>query len=111
MILPPFMFVKKNLNRKKEKKGCVTIGEALFYYKLRQPCYKLGQLHITSWGSYYKLEQPLLQNREAITNWGKIYQKLEQVLQIRAIITNWGITAGGLLLKILKYFKVMLNIF
>ena len=41
---------------------------------------------------YYKLGQPLLQNRAAITNWGKMYYKLGQVLQIRAIITNWGIT-------------------
>ena len=47
-------------------------------------CYKLG--------SYYKLGQPLLQNRAAITNWGKMYYKLGQVLQIRAIITYWGIT-------------------
>ena len=47
---------------------------------------------VTNWGSYYKLGQPLLQNRAAITNWGKIYYKLGQVLQIRAIITNWGIT-------------------
>ena len=47
---------------------------------------------VTNWGSYYKLGQPLLQNRAAITNWGKMYYKLEQVLQIRAIITNWGIT-------------------
>ena len=41
---------------------------------------------------YYKLGQPLLQNRAAITDWGKIYYILGQVLQIRAIITNWGIT-------------------
>ena len=39
---------------------------------------------VTNWGSYYKLEQPLLQNRAAITNLGKIYCKLGQVLQIRA---------------------------
>ena len=47
---------------------------------------------VTNWDSYYKLEQPLLQNRAAITNWDKIYYKLGQVLQIRAIITNWSIT-------------------
>ena len=47
---------------------------------------------VTNWGSYYKLEQPLLQNRAAITNWGKMYYKLGQVLQIRTIITNWDIT-------------------
>ena len=45
---------------------------------------------ITNWGSYYKLGQPLLQNRAAITNWGKIYYKLGryyklvQLLQIGA---------------------------
>ena len=50
-----------------------------------------GSFIITNWGSYYKLGQPLLQNRAAITNWGKMYYKLGQVLQIRAIITNWGI--------------------
>ena len=47
---------------------------------------------VTNRGSYYKLGQPLLQNRAAITNWGKMYHKLEQVLQIRAFITNWGMT-------------------
>ena len=47
---------------------------------------------VTNWGSYYKLEQPLSQNRIAITNWSKMYGKLELVLQIRAIITNWHIT-------------------
>ena len=59
-------------------------GAVLFYYKL-------GQVLFTNWGSYFKLGQPLLQNRAAITNWGKMYYKLGQVLQIRAIITNWGI--------------------
>ena len=54
--------------------------------------YKLGPACVTNWGSYYKLGQPLLQNRAAITNWGKIYYKLGQVLQIRANITNWDIT-------------------
>ena len=51
-----------------------------------------GSFIITNWGSYYKLGQPLLQNRGAITNWGKIYNTLGQVLQIWAIITNWDIT-------------------
>ena len=46
-------------------------------------------------GNYYKLGQPLLQNRAAITNWGKIYYKLWQALQIRATITNWGITEAS----------------
>ena len=50
-----------------------------------------GASVVTSWGNYYKLRQPLLQNRAAITNWSKMYYKLGQVLQIRAINTNWGI--------------------
>ena len=52
---------------------------------------------VINWGSYYKLGQPLLQNRAAFTNWGKIYYKSGQVLQIRAIITNWGVTIFALL--------------
>ena len=47
---------------------------------------------VTNWGSYYKLGQPLLQNRTATTNWGNMYYILGQVLQTRAIITNWDIT-------------------
>ena len=53
---------------------------------------QIGANVVTNWGSYYKLGQPLLQNRAAITNWGKIYYKLGQVLQIRSIITNCSIT-------------------
>ena len=76
------------------------------YCKLGQPCvanwgsFVLLQIRAsvaTSWGSYYKLGQPLLQNRAAITNWGKMYYKLGQVLQIRPIIGNWGITHVTLL--------------
>ena len=71
------------------------------YYKLVQACAaNWGSFIITNLGnfvknqgSYYKLRQPLLQNRAAITNCGKMYYKLGQVLQIRTIITNWGITA------------------
>ena len=55
---------------------------------------QIGASVATNWGSYYKLEQPSLQNRAAITNWGKTYYKFGQVLQIRAIITNWGITGS-----------------
>ena len=77
----------------------LQIGAALFYYKLGQTLLQIeaasllqtGASAVTNWGSYYKLVQPLLQNRAAITNWGKIYYKLGQVLQIRAIITNWRI--------------------
>ena len=61
-------------------------------------CYKLGQLCllqirtnvVTNWGCYYKLRQPLLENRAAITNWAKNiknwgrYFKLGWLLQIEA---------------------------
>ena len=78
----------------------LQIRVALRYYKLGQTLLQIGSASllqigasfVTNWGSYYKLEQQLLQNRAAITNWGKIYYKLGQVLQIRAIITNWRIT-------------------
>ena len=70
------------------------------YYKLRQACVtnwgsfvllqiranvvtnwaslliQIGESVFTNWGRYYKLGQPLLQNRAAITNWCKYY-KLE----------------------------------
>ena len=58
---------------------------------------QIGGSVITIWGSYYKLGQPLLQNRAAITNWGKTYHKLGLVLQITAIIRNWGITGVNIL--------------
>ena len=61
---------------------------------------QIGVSVVTNWSSYYKLEQPLLQNGAAITNWGKIYYKLGQVLQIRAIIRNWGITDDGYILAV-----------
>ena len=78
----------------------LQIGAALFHYELEQTLLQIGAASllqngasvVTNWGSYYKLGQPLLQNRATITNWGKIYHKLGQVLQIRAIITNWGMT-------------------
>ena len=69
-------------------------GAALFYQKLEQTLLEIGAASllqiggsiVTNWGSYYKLGQPLLQNKAAITNWGKMYYKLGQVLKIRAII-------------------------
>ena len=64
---------------------------------------------LTNLGSYYKLEQPLLQNRAAITNWVKMYYKLGQVLQIRAIITNWGIVIL-LMIKDLFYIVVYIRL-
>ena len=72
----------------------LQIGAALFYYKLGQTLLLVGANVVTNWGSFYKLRQPLLQNRATITNWGKMYYKLGQVLKIRAIITNWGITTA-----------------
>ena len=73
----------------------------MFYYKLGQTLLQLGTAYllqngasvITNWGSYYKLEQPLLQIGAAITNWSKLYYKLGQLLQIGAIITKLGITS------------------
>ena len=87
----------------------LQIGAALFYYKLGQTLIQIGAASllqirkkvVTNWGSYYKLEQPLLQNGTAITNWGKIYYKLGQVSQIREIITNWGTTAYSQIVKYL----------
>ena len=72
----------------------LQIGAALFYYKLGQTLLQIGAASllqirasvVTNWGNYYKLRQPLLQNRAAITNWGKI----------RAIITYWGRTSPSL---------------
>ena len=76
----------------------LQIGAALFYYKLGQTLLQIGAASllqirasvVTNWGSYYKLGQPLLQNRAAITNWGKMYYKLGKVLRIRAITPNSG---------------------
>ena len=56
---------------------------------------QIGASAATNRDNYYKLGQPILQNRAAITNWGKTYYKLGQVLQIRAILTNWGLTFGS----------------
>ena len=76
----------------------LQIGAALFYYKFGQTLLQIeaasllqiGTSVITSWGSYYKLGQPLLQTRqllqigaECITNRGRYY-KLEKLLQIAA---------------------------
>ena len=61
----------------------LQIGAALFYYKLGHTLLQIGASVVTNWGSYYKLGQPLLQNRAAITNLG-IYYKLGQILQIGA---------------------------
>ena len=73
--------------------ACVTNWSSFVLLQIRANVVtNWGSFIITNWGSYYKLGQPLLQNRAAITNLGKIYYKLGQVLQIRTIITNWGIT-------------------
>ena len=39
---------------------------------------KIRASAVTNWGTYYKLAQPLLQNRAAITNWAKMYYKLRK---------------------------------
>ena len=62
----------------------LQIGAALFYYKLVQTLLQIEApllLQIRSsvvinWSNYYKLRQPILQNRAAITNWRKMYYKL-----------------------------------
>ena len=69
----------------------LQIGEGLFYYKLGQTFLQIGAASllqiganvVTNLSSYYKLGQPLLQNRAAITNCGRYY-KLGQLLQIGA---------------------------
>ena len=70
---------------------------------------QIGAIVVTNWGNYYKLGQPLLQNREAMTNFGKMYYKLRQVLQIRAIITNWDITIVKGILKTKSNLKIPWN--
>ena len=69
----------------------LEIGAALLYYKLVETLLQIGAASllqigasvVTNWGSYYKLGQPLLQNRTVITNLGRYY-KLGQLLQIGA---------------------------
>ena len=89
----------KSNRTQRQKNICITnwgklvlqIEAALFYYKLGQTLLQIGAASllqigasvVTNWGSYYKLGQPLLQNRAAITNWGRYY-KLWQLLQIGA---------------------------
>ena len=59
----------------------LQIGAALLYYKLGQTLLQIGAASlleiganvVTNWNSYYKLRQPLLQNRTPITNLGNIY--------------------------------------
>ena len=78
----------------------LQIGAALFCYKLCQSFIQILAASlleirasvVISWGSYYKLWQPLLPNRTAITNLGRMYYKLGKVVQIRSIITNCGMT-------------------
>ena len=84
------------LNHKGYSKSKELSNRNKMYYKLEQACVtnwgsfillqiranvvtNWGSFIITNWGSYYKLGQPLLQNRAAITNWGRYY-KLGQLL-------------------------------
>ena len=54
----------------------LQVRAVLFYYKLGQTLLQIGAVLllqigasiITNWGSYYKLDQLLLQNRAAIKN-------------------------------------------
>ena len=81
----------------------LQIGTASFCYKLGQTLLQVGAASflqigasaVTNWGSYYKLGQLLLQNRETITNWDHMYYQLGQVLQITAIITSWGVASAA----------------
>ena len=62
----------------------LQIGAASFYYKLVEKLLQIGAASllqigasvVKNWGSYYKLGQPLLQNRAAITNYGNRYYKI-----------------------------------
>ena len=62
----------------------LQIGAALFYYKLVQTLLQIEaplllQIRasvVINWINYYKLRQPILQNRATITNWRKMYYKL-----------------------------------
>ena len=47
---------------------------------------------VTIWGSYYKLGQPLLQNRQLLQIGAKFITNWDRYLQIRTIITNWCVT-------------------
>ena len=38
----------------------LQIGAALFYYKLESTMLQIRAIIVTNWGSYYKLDQPLL---------------------------------------------------
>ena len=67
----------------------LQIGVTLFYCKLWQlvsqiaaaSLLQVGASVVTNWYTYYKIEQPLLQNRAAIVNWNR-HNKLGQILQI-----------------------------
>ena len=72
----------------------LQFGAAFSYYKLglqtllQIGAEKLLQNVIKNWGSYYKLQKPLLTKVAVITNWSKFitncvrYYKLGQLLQI-----------------------------
>ena len=60
----------------KSGQTCVTIWGSFVLLQIRQTLLQIGAASllqikasvVTNWGSYYKLGQPLLQNRVAITN-------------------------------------------
>ena len=75
--------------------ACVTNWDSFVLLQIRANVVtNWGSFIITNWGSYYKLGQPLLQNRAAITNWGRYY-KLGQLLQIEASQLPQRIPATG----------------
>ena len=71
--------------------ACVTNWGSFFDYKLGQTLLQIGTASllqirasvVTNWGSYYKLGQPLLQNKTAITYRGRYYNS-SKLLQIGA---------------------------
>ena len=74
----------KSNRTQRQKDICITNWGSFVLLQIRANVVtNWGSFIITNWGSYYKLGQPLLQNRAAITNWGRYY-KLGQLLQIRA---------------------------
>ena len=74
----------------KSRQACITNSGSFVLLQIRENVItNWGSFIITNWGKcYYKLGQPILQNRAAVTNWGKMYYKMGKLLQIRVIITT-----------------------
>ena len=82
LILNEKVYSKSNRTQQ-QKFMCITNWGKLVLQIGAVSLLQIGASVVTNWGSYYKLGQPLLQNRAAITNWGRYY-KLGQLLQICA---------------------------